>query len=254
MANAPKPPAQVPSTDLLVQRSAVPPGRPYQEYRQYLRHDFFHSCAYCTISESEAAAIRFTIDHYEPRTSRADLTNDYSNLMYSCDACNRLKGNRCPPPTARANGLRFFRPDHDLHSDHFDLNRIRLDPKTRVGEFSIEGIDLNRLSLRKLRDFRRRLSECDTLVAAGVLALRDFHTDQLPKNVKAAAINTIGNALSAAEKMAEGIDGLLREFAHSPLIDPDPDFEQRSEERSKKIKGWQAVHAGMWRGTNKKNR
>lgn len=59
----------------LVVRSAVPVGRPYNEYKRYLRRDFFYSCAYCTIAETEAQAIRFTIDHYEPRNAQPQLEN-----------------------------------------------------------------------------------------------------------------------------------------------------------------------------------
>ena len=158
----------------LVIRSVVATGLPYAEYRQILRQDFFHSCAYCTMSEAEATAIRFTIDHYEPRHARPDLVNEYGNLMYACDECNKRKGDRSPPLAARANGFRFFRPDADTHTDHFQLNGMRLEGRTPIGEFSIAAIDLNRLSLRKLRDIRQRLTRCDELVAEGVLALRRF--------------------------------------------------------------------------------
>jgi HNH endonuclease len=90
------------STDVapssLVVRSVVEPVEHYDEYRQVLRFDFFYSCAYCTMTESEARGIRFTIDHYEPQSARRDLVNEYSNLLYACDTCNIRKGNRCPSP------------------------------------------------------------------------------------------------------------------------------------------------------------
>ncbi|MGD0026527.1 MAG: HNH endonuclease [Xanthobacteraceae bacterium] len=235
----------------LVTRSAVPAGLRYPEYKPYLRHDFFHSCAYCTISESEATAIRFTIDHYEPKTSRRDLANEYTNLMYACDTCNQLKGNRCPPPNARAAGLRFFRPDNDLYEDHFQLSGIRLNSKTKVGEFSIEAIDLNRQALRRLRDLRRRLTNCDEHVAAGILALRSFHMDQLPQPVKGSAARTVSQAIAVGERMADEIDALLRDHARSTLIDPDPESEKRAAERSRKMDAWKALHPGNWRAPRK---
>jgi uncharacterized protein (TIGR02646 family) len=142
----------------LVRRSAAPADQKFAEYRQYLRYDFFYSCGYCTISEAEAQALRFTIDHYEPRGARPDLEHEYSNLMYSCDQCNTLKGDRCPPASARADGYRFFRPDHDIYQEHFQNNGIRIESTSNVGYYSIQALDLNRLALRRLREIRERLS------------------------------------------------------------------------------------------------
>ena len=175
----------------LVTRTDVPHGLQYGKYRDYLRHDFFYSCAYCTMSESEAQAIRFTIDHYEPRKACPELEHEYANLIYSCGECNLRKGDRCPPHKARPDGYRFFRPDQDAYPEHFQVRGVRVEPKSHAGEYSIEALDLNRLALRRLRDIRKRLTKCDQLVAEGVLALRKFHIDQLPSNVKALAASSI---------------------------------------------------------------
>jgi hypothetical protein len=136
------------STELVV-RSDVPPGLDYPQYREYLRPDFFFSCAYCTIGESEAAAIRFAIDHYEPRRYRPELTNSYDNLMYACNQCNVLKGDRMPSAELRARGFRFFRPDTDAFSDHFEKTGLRVLKKTDVGYYTIEALDLNRQALSR---------------------------------------------------------------------------------------------------------
>jgi hypothetical protein len=236
----------------LVTRSNVPSGMEYGEYRKYLRYDFIYSCAYCTMSEAEALAIRFTIDHYEPRKARPDLKNEYSNLMYSCDACNQRKGDRCPPPEARNDDYRFFRPDKDVYQDHFQRNGIRLDSKSNVGTYSIEALDLNRLALRRLRKIRERLTKCDQLVTQGVLGLRKFHIDQLPPNVKGAAALAIKEAVSVANQIVSDIDSLLRGYAHSPFIDDDPESKSRYKERSDKLKQLEALHPGNWRAPRKK--
>src|SRR4051812_645405 len=99
MTNEPSPVSSERRT--LVQRSQVAPDLPYGAYRQVIRYDFFYTCAYCTMSEAEAQAIRFCIDHYEPRSARPDLERNYTNLMYACDECNMRKGDRCPPESAR---------------------------------------------------------------------------------------------------------------------------------------------------------
>jgi hypothetical protein len=235
----------------LVIRSAVEAGLPYFNYRQYLRHDFYYSCAYCTMSEAEATAIRFTIDHYEPKSGRPDLINEYTNLMYSCDQCNLLKGNRSPTPEARANGYRYIRPDQDAYSDHLSLSGVRLTPKTHVGEFSIEAIDLNRKSLRKLRELRQRLADCEQVIAEGVAGLRRFHNDQLPTNLKGQAGTTIARSATVAQKMADDIVALLRNHARSPLIDPDNESEGRAKERAEKLNEWASLYPGNWRAQNK---
>jgi hypothetical protein len=199
------------------------------------------------MAETEAHAIRFNIDHYEPRKARPDLKGAYSNLMWSCDECNTRKGDRCPPPAARAAGERFFRPDEDLYEDHFARTGIRLEAKTKVGDFSIDGLDLNRQGLLRLRRLRERLEKCDAEVLGGVLALRRFPIDQLPPRIRGQAVRNIRQAVSMASQMADAIDALLRENARSQFIDPDPGSEARAKERTAKFRQREALYPGSWR-------
>jgi hypothetical protein len=232
---------------VLVTRSVVPPDLDYREYKRFLRYDFFHSCAYCTMAESEARALHFTIDHYEPRRARPELVNDYTNLMYSCNACNTRKGNRCPPEDARKDGHRFFRPDHDEHSEHFEIKGIRVEPKTNVGSYSIEALDLNRQQLRKVREIRQRLTKCDELVGRGVVSLRLFQLDQLPQNIKGAALRSMNEANQVIEGLRDRIDALLRDYAKSDLIDPDPESDDRAREHAAKLASLERLYEGSWR-------
>ncbi len=236
---------------VLVIRSGVPAGLPYPEYKAYLRYDFFYACAYCTMTEAEAQAIRFTIDHYEPRKARPDLEDDYTNLMYACDECNLRKGDRTPPPAARADGFRFFRPDQDRYHENFKNRGVRLEAKTNTGHFSIEAIDLNRLSLRRLRDLRNRLTACDRYVAEGVAALRRFHIDQLPPHFKAKAARNIRKAAEVGEELATKIDDILRQFASSPLVGPDPEAPAAAAERAARLKKMERLYPGAWRAPRK---
>jgi 5-methylcytosine-specific restriction endonuclease McrA len=233
--------------DERITRTSVTPGKPYTEYRDDLRYDFFHSCAYCTIAEAEAQAIRFTIDHYEPQKARPDLVNEYANLMYSCDECNRRKGDRCPPPVARASGNRFFRPDEDVYGEHFEKQNALLTHKSEVGNFTIAALDLNRLGLRRLRELRVRLKQCDAQVLGGILALRKFPIDQLPINIKGRAAIAIRRATSIHDQITINIDRLLRENAKSPLIDRDPGAQARATERTATLKHLEALFPGNWR-------
>jgi hypothetical protein len=81
-------------------------------------------------------------------------------------------------------GHRFFRPDEDIYTAHYTLQDQRLEGKTNVGTYSVEALDLNRYGLRRLRDIRRRLTNCEVLVHAGVMSLRTFHLDELPQHLK----------------------------------------------------------------------
>ena len=128
----------------VVVRSDVPPGLPHTQYKRYLRHDFYYSCAYCTMTEGEAQAIRMLIDHYQPISAEgADI---YSNLMYCCEECNLRKGDLWPPLEAQDQGKRFFRIDAEPRSEHFDLDGTELKGTTEVGKFTVDFVDLNRVS------------------------------------------------------------------------------------------------------------
>jgi hypothetical protein len=151
------------------------------------------------------------------------------------------------PLRQRADGHRFFRPDQDRFRDHFRRDGMRLQPQSKTGYYSIEALDLNRQSLRRLRDIRDRLHNCERLVAEGVLGLRTFHIDRLPPTVKGRAARAIGQAVSMADKVAKDIDSVLRNFARSPLIDPDPDSDSRAQERAVKLRREQALYPGNWR-------
>ena len=233
----------------LVVRSEVPPGRAYREYKTWLRRDFFYSCAYCSMTEAEAQAIRFVIDHYEPASVRPDLKDVYDNLMYCCDECNLRKGDRCPPPNARADGFRFFRPDHDHHEEHFDLKGLRLESLSNLGEFSIEALDLNRTLLRRLRELRDRATQCHRLVGQGVRALRNYPIDRLPRHVKSSAARYIARAIQAGNKLEDAVDEILKEYAKSPLLEdePDPEVGAERKDRLARLRKIRALYPGAWR-------
>jgi hypothetical protein len=204
------------------------------------------------MSEAEARAIRFTIDHYEPKEARRDLINAYENLMYACDECNRRKGDRYPPPDARKDGHRFFRPDQDLRKEHFERNEIWIREKSPVGFFTINALDLNRAALRRVRELRARLYECDAYIVDGIGALRSFAVDTLPTDIRAKVLEKIKQAMNVAEGLSDAIDSVLRDFAKSPLIDPDGDSERRAKERAKQLQELEAMYPGSWRAPRKR--
>lgn len=235
--------------ELVVRSTEIPPNKPYPEYRFWLRCDFFFSCAYCSMSEAEAQAIRFTIDHYEPKSAHPELANEYANLMYCCDECNTRKGDRCPPESARADGMRFFRPDSDYWEDHFKRKGLLLDAKSNVGRYSIEAIDLSRTTLRKLRDLRARLKQSERQIEQGVRGLRQFSIDQLPHGMRLRALQFISSAASVREELITAIDRALREAARSQLLEEETpaELKEQTKERLTRLKGIEALYPENWR-------
>jgi len=198
--------------------------------------------------ETEAHGIRFTIDHYEPVSANRKLENDYANLMWACDPCNTLKGDRCPPDSARAAGYRFFRPDQDVHEDHFQSKGIRLESKSKVGYFTIEAIDLNREALLRLRKIRKELFDCADWVTHGVSELKKAKLDQLHPTIRGRAYVAIQRMERVRAGFDQKIDDLLRGFGRSALLDPDTRSETEIRDRLSELKRIQGLFPGTWRG------
>jgi len=228
----------------IVTRSVVKPSRNYSDYRHFLRADFWYSCAYCTLTELEAAGIRFEIEHYEPQRVRPDLVAEYANLLWSCDRCNRLKGDFCPSPEERTAGLRFFRPDEDDAYEHFEVAGQNLKPQTKVGEFTIELLWLNKLMLREVREMRRELFEANQEIMVGIRALQGIALDQLRPPVRARFLQIRRQFEREAVALGNGqCDELLREFNRSLMLDPDPDAEKRAAARRQYLNNQKALLA-----------
>lgn len=178
----------------LVVRSEVPKLKNYSDYRQYLRYDFWFSCAYCSITEFEAWGIRFEIDHYFPQRFR-ELRNKYVNLFYSCEKCNEKKGDLFPDENYIENGYWIIRVDEEDPRDHIeimesdkdniknssDLDEYKLVSKTPTGEFNIQVLDLNREILLRIRKYRKRLYDSTRYLAHGISELRAISLDRVNK-------------------------------------------------------------------------
>lgn len=212
----------------LILRSAVEQKSDYRQYKHELRYDFYHSCAYCTLSECEGGGVRFTIDHYEPQSSRPDLINHYENLLWCCDTCNIYKGDRNPSAKAKLQGNRFFRPDLDEYFEHFTQDGVSLRHLSQVGYFTIQFIDLNRAALKRVREMRNRLYNCIEVSSAGIRALRSFGIDRLPTNLRGPAQRLIRDLIDQNTARNDAVSSVLREFAKSHLLDDDPEKQARA--------------------------
>lgn len=196
----------------------------YSEYRDTLRWDFWYSCAYCTLTESEAAAVGFNIDHYLPRARYPELANDYSNLFWSCAHCNGFKQDY-PTEAAALKGYRFYRADMDEPSEHFahsKVNPTRIEPLSEeIGRYTIEQLNLNRKSLRVVRDLRERFFGSKRDLINGLRQLEGLRLDSLPRETRTKFIRARARLTTNSQKVADAIDEfLLREFNRSELLDP----------------------------------
>ncbi len=145
----------------ITKRKQTPPDfSDYRKYKPYLRLDFVHRCAYCTIHEYDwGSSINFDIDHFRPKSNKrfTSLECAYSNLYYSCNRCNRLKWQTWPTDEQFARGERFIDPCAESPTRHYhDDGTGLLKDDTAAGRYQIKHIRLNREALIFLRQRRRK--------------------------------------------------------------------------------------------------
>jgi hypothetical protein len=224
----------------LITRSAVKPATRYQDYQEYLRWDFWFSCAYCDITEIEASGISFETDHYEPQSIRPDMAAVYSNLLWACRLCNRYKGAYCPSDEERAAGLRYFRPDLDDAYEHFEVSGLRVTGLSPVGRFTEVMLDLNRREMQEIRELRRDLFEAKEEILVGIRALNGISIDQLSPSIRAKFIQIRKRLQRNAATLTSNED-LLREFNRSPLLDKDPEAPEFPRQRREYLAALRAL-------------
>ena len=121
--------------------------------REALRQLYQSQCGYCGTSEVDVGA-KLEIDHFQPRFKGG--SNELSNLVYCCPACNRFKGNYWNPPSP----LRLLHPRSDELPDHFrESEDGLLIPLTETGRFHVERLQLNRPQLVAQRQRKKREAE-----------------------------------------------------------------------------------------------
>lgn len=225
----------------IVVRSKVLPKVNYLDYREELRLDFYYSCGYCSMTEFEASGIGFQIDHYYPRSTHPQLINDYENLMWSCQRCNQYKTDFCPDEQDIQVGNIIIRPDHDNPGNHFELKGYLLIGKTHTGDFNIEWLDLNRRQLIVLRELRKRFSEANDYIAFGILRLISFKIDKIPRDKRLTFQKIRKRVLGKKGQLERSINSVLREFAHSPLLNDDPRKKEHIKKRKEFLRQSKAI-------------
>ena len=81
--------------------------------------------------------------------------------------------------------------------------------------------------------------------------LKDAGVDTV-KELKYRNPGRLAEAMAAAEDLGAAIDTVLREYAKSPLVDPDPESPARAKERAKQLAELEAMYPGNWRAPRRR--
>ncbi len=132
----------------------------YRDFKEPLRRDFHHSCAYCGVWESQAnGSSNFAVEHFMPKSIAPDRICDPTNLLYACMPCNRRKG-RMQPYDADGRGWRILDPCSDDFDDHFrEHEDAMLESEAASGKGMIEKFRLNDPSVLMQRKLRNNVKQ-----------------------------------------------------------------------------------------------
>jgi hypothetical protein len=125
----------------------------YRSFRQFVREDFNHQCAYCLLSEILAGGKEnFELDHFRPKSGFSHLLNDFYNIYYSCHPCNHMKRDTWPPSDLEERGISLVDLCKDEFATHFLLKTDgEWDSVTESGGYTIDVLRLNRQHLVIIR-------------------------------------------------------------------------------------------------------
>lgn len=158
------------------QRSHGPPvARPYDEYRSCLRLETAYTCVYCLSTEPEVGPKEafggFEIEHFRPQSAYKAGKNLYSNLLWSCKACNRAKRETWPTAAEVQNGSEFLDPYVHSLADHLRISgyEVVAVDGSPAGQYIIDEINLN----SPLHIMRRKTREAAVVKLASMRALVD---------------------------------------------------------------------------------
>ena len=123
-------------------------------------------CMYCSSNEPSQ------IEHYRPIAVFPEHAMRYDNYTWSCDICNRAKGDKFPPTTEP--GDEILNPLHDSVWEHFFIDetfgrlikRSTLDgdylPRA-VSTCSIVKIDRENIQIKRQSRYKSILRACDKI-------------------------------------------------------------------------------------------
>jgi hypothetical protein len=129
------------------------------QLREKVRHRAQCSCEFCGISEINSGN-QLTIDHFRPRSKGG--SDDFTNLIYACNACNQYKQDYWPRTETSPT---LWHPRQEPASQHFlEQADGQLTALTPTGEFTINRLRLNRSQLIAARQQRNQQQQTERLL------------------------------------------------------------------------------------------
>ena len=147
-----------------------------EKYRDYIAKNCNYSCVYCSLMESENLGATFNIDHFKPKVLFPSLFADCENLRYSCPRCNSYKRAKwiseedgcsrkcdsCINKVCKTDIPRFVDCLNEDPDDYFFVSsdyKILGKNNSKVAQYTIDALRLNRLQLVKMRRVRDELNK-----------------------------------------------------------------------------------------------
>ena len=110
-----------------------------------LRREYCFRCGYCGIHEEDVGS-PLEIDHFQPISHGGP--DEYTNLVYCCTTCNRIKSDFWPAQNPLLTTYRLLHPKRNNLSEHIrEESNGRLTPLTETGQFHLTRLRLNRPQL-----------------------------------------------------------------------------------------------------------
>ena len=142
-----------------------------EKYREYIAKSCNYSCVYCSLMESESIGATFNIDHFKPKALFPTLYSECENLRYSCPRCNSYKRAKwisieqgcerncdsCKKQICKEDIPRFIDCLIEDPKDFFymsDSYEVLAKNSSKVAEYTIDTLRLNRVQLKKMRHVR----------------------------------------------------------------------------------------------------
>lgn len=121
-----------------------------RELREVVRRAYDFRCGYCGMHENEVGS-ELEIDHFRP--SATGGSDELSNLVYCCSACNRNKRDDWSEDEAR----RLLHPQRDDRTLHLrEEEDGQLAALTERGAIHLRRLRLNRPQLIEVRLLRQQ--------------------------------------------------------------------------------------------------